>query len=83
MSALALLLVLLAALCHTSWNLLLKWAGGGPAFLWLVTLVSALVYASVLFAALMGTHFLAEANSGRRIVAACILVGGVAALAVG
>jgi drug/metabolite transporter (DMT)-like permease len=47
LSALALLLVLLAAVCHASWNLLLKRASGGPTFLWLATLVSALVYAPV------------------------------------
>jgi drug/metabolite transporter (DMT)-like permease len=47
MSALALLLVLLAAISHACWNYLLKRAHGGSAFLWAVTLLSAAVYAPI------------------------------------
>lgn len=38
---------------------------------------------SILFAALIGTHFLAEGNSARRILAASVMVLGVTALALG
>ena len=38
---------------------------------------------SILFAALMGTHFLKEADATRRLVAAAFIVVGIAALAVG
>jgi len=44
-SGLALLLVLTAALCHASWNLLAKRAGGGLAFLWLFAVMGLVLYA--------------------------------------
>lgn len=47
MNSLALVLVLLSALCHASWNYLLKRISGGPAFLWLVALLSSLIYAPI------------------------------------
>ncbi|MEV6526316.1 EamA family transporter [Longispora sp. NPDC051575] len=46
----AIALVVAAAFCHAGWNLAAKRAGdGGPALLWLSTVVSALLYAPALF----------------------------------
>lgn len=46
MTLFALVLVLVAAVFHATWNLLAKRVGdGGPAFVWLFSLLSALVYA--------------------------------------
>ena len=48
MTTLALALVVSAAVCHASWNLLVKRAGGGGIpFLWLVLALSLVVYAPV------------------------------------
>lgn len=48
MTLVALTLVLAAALCHASWNLLLKRSGaGGPAFVWLFLALATLLYAPV------------------------------------
>lgn len=52
MTAFALSLVLAAALVHASWNYLLKLSGGGPAFVWLFALGSALFYAPLAAAVL-------------------------------
>jgi drug/metabolite transporter (DMT)-like permease len=45
MDALALLLVLGSALLHAIWNLFAKRVSGGPPFLWLMSTISALIYA--------------------------------------
>jgi drug/metabolite transporter (DMT)-like permease len=45
MSAVAVGLIITAAFLHATWNLLVKRAGGGGAFLWLICLLSALIYA--------------------------------------
>jgi drug/metabolite transporter (DMT)-like permease len=45
MNLLALGLVLAAAVCHAVWNLIYKQASGGPAFVWLHSSVSAVLYA--------------------------------------
>jgi drug/metabolite transporter (DMT)-like permease len=42
---LAVALILTAAVFHASWNLLAKRVGGGPAFVWLFSALSALIYA--------------------------------------
>jgi drug/metabolite transporter (DMT)-like permease len=47
MPASALALVISAAFIHAYWNLLLKRAEGGPAFVWLFSLSSAVVYAPI------------------------------------
>lgn len=44
MNLLALVLILAAAICHATWNLLYKQAGGGPEFVWMHTSVSAVLY---------------------------------------
>src|SRR5687768_338857 len=41
----ALALVVVAAFIHAYWNFLLKRAAGGPAFVWLLSLASAAIYA--------------------------------------
>lgn len=47
MSPLALALVLIAAVIHAGWNLLVKRVDGGPGFVWLFGVVSAVIYAPV------------------------------------
>lgn len=44
MSLFALALVLAAACCHATWNLLVKRVGGGPELVWLFSFVSVLLY---------------------------------------
>lgn len=53
MTATALGLVLLAAGCHAAWNLLAKRVGGGPAFAWVFTSMSTVLYAPLGVAALL------------------------------
>jgi len=43
MSTAGLLLVLIAAFCHASWNFLLKRINGGPELLWLLSVVSVVI----------------------------------------
>lgn len=43
MNLLALVLILAAAVCHATWNLLYKQASGGPEFVWMHTSVSAVL----------------------------------------
>lgn len=50
MSFTALALIVVAAFIHAYWNLLVKRADGGPAFVWLFSLSSALCYAPVVLA---------------------------------
>lgn len=45
MTGLALVLVLAAAFMHATWNLLAKRASGGGAFLWMVCVAAAVIYA--------------------------------------
>ncbi|MFM7427961.1 MAG: DMT family transporter [Elainella sp.] len=47
MSVLALVLVLLSAVAHATWNLLAKRTQGGAAFLWLFAALSSLIYAPI------------------------------------
>ena len=47
MTAAAIALVLAAAVLHATWNLLIKRAGGGSAFIWLALSLSAILYAPV------------------------------------
>ena len=44
MSTAGLLLVLLAAVCHATWNFLVKRINGGPELIWLFSLLSTLIY---------------------------------------
>jgi drug/metabolite transporter (DMT)-like permease len=47
MTSLALALVLTAAFCHSGWNFLVKRINGGPELIWLVAVLSALIYLPV------------------------------------
>jgi drug/metabolite transporter (DMT)-like permease len=47
MTGLALVLVLSSAVCHAVWNLIAKRIGGGAPFAWLITALSATIYAPV------------------------------------
>jgi len=49
----ALGLVLVAAVCHATWNLVAKRVGGGPAFAWVFTAASSVLYAPLGIAALL------------------------------
>ena len=53
MTAAALGLILIAAICHAAWNLLAKRVGGGPGFAWLFTGMSTVLYAPLGVAALL------------------------------
>jgi len=44
MTGFAFLLLVAAAFCHATWNLLAKRVGGGSAFVWLFALLSAIIY---------------------------------------
>ena len=59
MTAAAIALVLAAAVLHATWNLLIKRAGGGSAFIWLALSLSAILYAPVAAIAvvLLRPHF--------------------------
>lgn len=52
-SGLALALIIASSFAHASWNVLAKRAGGGPPFVWLVTGLSACLYAPVAATALI------------------------------
>jgi drug/metabolite transporter (DMT)-like permease len=52
----ALLLVLVAALLHASWNYLLKRTGGGGSFVWLCSLLTTLIYAPLAIGILWYQH---------------------------
>lgn len=47
MSSLGLALVLAAAICHATWNVLVKRVGGGPELVWLFSFLSVLMYLPV------------------------------------
>ncbi len=49
MSGLALILILVAAFLHASWNLLAKRAGGTERFVWLYGVASTILYAPLIF----------------------------------
>ena len=53
MTPAALGLVLVAAVCHATWNLVAKRVGGGPAFAWVFTAASSVLYAPLGVAALL------------------------------
>jgi drug/metabolite transporter (DMT)-like permease len=52
-TALALGLVVIAAVCHATWNLVTKRVAGGPAFAWVFTSMSTVLYAPIGVAALL------------------------------
>ncbi len=52
MTGFALVLILVAAFIHATWNYLLKRSGGGTAFVWLFATLSALLYAPLAAAVL-------------------------------
>lgn len=56
MSGLALGLVLISAFLHATWNLAAKKVGGGVAFIFLITVVSNVIYAPVAVATLLNNH---------------------------
>lgn len=64
MSPLALALILFSALLHASWNLVLKKAGGGPAFAWLFSVVALVLYAPAAFLSFPGLEVLAPGVLG-------------------
>ena len=53
MTPVALCLVLAAAGCHATWNLVAKRVGGGPAFAWVFTAASSVLYAPLAIVALV------------------------------
>jgi len=55
-TGLALILILVAALIHASWNYLLKRSGGGIVFVWLFASLSALFYAPLAIAVVWWTR---------------------------
>jgi len=55
-TGLALILILVAAFIHASWNYLLKRSGGGIAFVWLFASLSALFYAPLAIAVVWWTQ---------------------------
>jgi drug/metabolite transporter (DMT)-like permease len=69
----ALALVLASAFTHATWNLLAKRVAGGAAFLWLVFVVTAVLWAPIAAVALVLTHPVLGAT-------ALALVAGTAAL---
>jgi drug/metabolite transporter (DMT)-like permease len=50
---LALVLILAAAVCHATWNLLYKQASGGPEFVWMHTSVSAVLFGPLALAVVL------------------------------
>ena len=48
MSISAFLLILIAALCHSTWNFLMKQANGKLIFLWLIALVGGMVFSPLI-----------------------------------
>ena len=56
MTAFALGLVLIAAVCHAAWNLVAKRVEGGAAFAWVFTAMSTVLYAPLGVAALVIVH---------------------------
>lgn len=56
MDALALILILISAFVHASWNFLAKRAGGGVAFVWLFTLCGVIIYAPLAAVVLFWQH---------------------------
>jgi uncharacterized membrane protein len=53
MTGFAVLLIVVAAFIHASWNFLAKRAGGGAAFVWLFGAVSALIYTPIAVALIL------------------------------
>lgn len=53
MNLLALVLILAAAVCHATWNLLYKQASGGPEFVWMHTSVSAVLLCPLALAVIL------------------------------
>jgi drug/metabolite transporter (DMT)-like permease len=55
-SAIALLLVLVAAVVHASWNLITKRVGGGPPFIWLAAVLTVVLYGPLALAVVLLTR---------------------------
>ena len=62
MSALALALILFSALCHASWNLLLKRSGNQDVFVWMLLVVGSAILAPLGFA-LLGVYRVSASGS--------------------
>lgn len=76
MTAAALALVLGSALVHATWNLLAKRSRGGLAFLWLLTVLTAALYAPVAAVYVWLAHpTLTVAQAGAALVSSAIHVG--------
>lgn len=57
MTAAALVLVLVAAVAHAGWNLLLKRTGGGVGFVWLFAVLATCIYAPIALTLLWNARF--------------------------
>ncbi|MDA7947919.1 MAG: DMT family transporter [Hyphomicrobiaceae bacterium] len=68
MTLLSLTLVLAAAVCHATWNTLVKRINGGPELIWLFSLISAPVF----FPFAIGSIILQKPNLGWLEIAFCI-----------
>ena len=62
MTILALSLVLTAAFCHATWNLLVKRINGGPELVWLFSVFSVLIYLPIV----AGVYFIERPPMGWR-----------------
>lgn len=56
MTSLAIVLILISAVCHATWNLLAKRANGGITFVWLYDLLALLFYGPVLLVFFLLVH---------------------------
>lgn len=73
MTALALVLVLLSAMAHATWNLASKRARGGAAFVWMFDALAALIYAPLALVALVRWQGVLSATALAFIVGSAIL----------
>lgn len=76
MTLLALILILTAAFLHAGWNLLAKRVGGGALFVWLIGVMSSLIYAPfALGLAFWQTPHFSPALAACVVATACLHVG--------
>ena len=75
MTPLALVLIVLSALLHASWNLVLKKSGGGPAFTWLFSVISLVLYAPAALLSFPGRGFFSPWVAGIVVVSALCETG--------
>ncbi len=68
MTTLALTLVLAAAVCHATWNLLVKRINGGPELVWLFSMISLFLYLPVA----IGVYVVEQPVFGWREIGFCI-----------